>query len=167
MDRCRDLSAQRCNQHHRRSGRIQFSRVGVQSLQPSELIIEFGTGLGVSIGSVDRGDEHAVDGRFEIAALAIGDVARQVHASDHRCPSHQNRHAVPAPLAAPDRTNNRPGRERLTETSVSPLLWSSLKAHNVRVRFAKPVQRRSSKRRLMLLILKLAIFISAPDKATS
>ena len=74
--------------------------MGVQALEPSELVIEFGTGLGVSIGSVDRGNEHAVDGGLEIAALPVGRVARQVHASHNRSPSRKNRHAVPALLAA-------------------------------------------------------------------
>ena len=59
-------------QHDGRSGRVEFSGMGVQSSQPSELVIEFGTGLGVSIRRVDRGDEHAVDGRLEIAALPSG-----------------------------------------------------------------------------------------------
>ena len=74
-------------QHDGRSSRVKFSRVGVQALQPRELVIEFGTGLGVSVGSVDRGDEHAVDGRLEIAALTIGGVAWQVHAGHNRRPS--------------------------------------------------------------------------------
>jgi hypothetical protein len=61
--------------------------MGVQALEPSELVIEFGTGLRVSIGSVDRGDEHAVDGRLEIPALPIGGAAWQVHTSHNRSPS--------------------------------------------------------------------------------
>jgi exodeoxyribonuclease-3 len=71
---------------HRCPSRVEFSRVGVQALQPSEFVIEFWTGLRVSVGSVDRRDEHAVDGRFEIAALPIAVVAWQVHASDHGNP---------------------------------------------------------------------------------
>jgi hypothetical protein len=71
-------------QHDRRSSRVEFSGMGVQALEPSELVIEFGTGLGVSIGSVDRGDEQAVNGRLEIAALLIGGVAWQVRAGHNR-----------------------------------------------------------------------------------
>ena len=65
-------------QHDGRSGRVEFSGMGVQALEPSELVIEFGTGLRVSIRRVDRGDEHAVNGRLEVAALPVGDVAWQV-----------------------------------------------------------------------------------------
>jgi hypothetical protein len=90
-------------EHDGRSSRVKFSRVGAQALHPRELVIEFGTGLGVSVGSVDRGDEHAVDGRLKIAALTIGDEAWQVRAGHDWCPSCDDRHAVPSPFAAPYR----------------------------------------------------------------
>ena len=48
------------SQHHRCSSRVEVCRVDVQALQPSEFVIEFGSGVGVSVGSVNRGDEHAV-----------------------------------------------------------------------------------------------------------
>ena len=112
--------------------------MGVQALQPSEFVIEFGTGLGVSIGSVDRGDEHAVDGRLEIAALPIGGVAWQVHASHNRSPSRENRHAVPAPLAAAYRMIARLPDCLRRELGVRG--FELLKAHDVGLGFAEPVQ---------------------------
>src|SRR3984957_7183081 len=112
--------------------------MGVQALEPSELVIEFGTGLGVSIGSVDRGDEHAVDGRLEIAALPIGGVAWQVHASDNRTPPRKNRHAVPVPLAAAYRMIARLPDCLRWELGVRG--FELLKAHDVGLGFAEPVQ---------------------------
>ena len=125
-------------QHDGRSSRVEFSRVGVQALQPSELVIEFGTGLRVSVRSVDRGDEHAVDGRLEIAALPIGGVAWQVHASHNRRPSREDRHAVPALLAAPYRMITRLPDCLRRELGVRG--FEFLKAHDVGLGFAKPVQ---------------------------
>ena len=79
-----------------RSSRVELSGMGVQAPEPSELVIEFGTGLGVSIGSVDRGDEQAVDGRLEIAALPIEGVASRARAAERvpRLPFINIRHGV-------------------------------------------------------------------------
>src|ERR1700733_3120179 len=112
--------------------------MGVQALEPSELVIEFGTGLGVSSGSVDRGNEHAVDGGLEIAALRIGGIAWQVHASHNRSPSRKNRHAVPALLAAPYRMITRLADCLGRELGVRG--FELLKTNNVGLGFAKPVQ---------------------------
>jgi hypothetical protein len=38
-------------QHDGRSRLVQFTRVGVQALEPGELVIEFGTGLGFPLGA--------------------------------------------------------------------------------------------------------------------
>jgi hypothetical protein len=38
-------------QNDRRSGRVKFCRVGVQSLQPGELVVKLGGGLRVSLGA--------------------------------------------------------------------------------------------------------------------
>ena len=45
------LDARRCSRplHDERFSRVEFSRVGGQALESSELVIEFGTGLGISI----------------------------------------------------------------------------------------------------------------------
>ena len=103
-DRCRGLWARRCNlppaRRALRSRRVQPR--GRSSVQPSELVIKFGTGLGVSIGSVDRGDEHAVNGRLEISALSVGCIAGQVHASHNWRPS--RRIATPFQRFSPRQT---------------------------------------------------------------
>ena len=112
--------------------------MGVQALEPSELIIEFRAGSGVSIGSVDRGDEHAVDGCLEIAALPVGGIAWQVHASHNRSPSRKNRHAAPALLPAAYRMIARLPDCLRREFAVRG--FELLKAHDVGLSFAKPVQ---------------------------
>jgi hypothetical protein len=112
--------------------------VGVQALQPGELVIEFRAGLGVSIGSVDRCDEQAVDGRLEIAALPIGGITWQVHASHNRSPSRENRYAVPTPLAAAYRMIARLPDCLRWELGVRG--FDFLKAHDVGLSFAKPVE---------------------------
>jgi hypothetical protein len=113
--------------------------MGVQTPQPSELVIKFGTGLGVSIGRVDRGDKHAVDGRLQIPALPMGGVAWQVHAGHNRGPSRKYRHAVPAPLAAPNRVIT--GLPDCLRRELGVCGFELLKAHDVGLGFAEPVQK--------------------------
>ena len=125
-------------QHDWRSGRVEFGRVGVQALQPSELVIEFGTGLRVSVRSVDRGDEHAVNGRLEIAALPVGGVAWQVHAGHHRRPPREDRHAVPALLAAPYRLIT--GLPDCVRRKLGVRGFEFLKADDVGLGLAKPAE---------------------------
>jgi hypothetical protein len=132
--------------------------MGVQALEPSELVIEFGTGLGVSIGSIDRDDEHAVDGCLEIAALPIGGVARQVHASHNRNPSRKNRHAVPAPLAAPYRMIAR--LPDCLRRKLGVRGFELLKANDVGLSFAKPVQQ-VCQATVDVVDIELAIFIGS------
>jgi hypothetical protein len=77
-------------QHDGRSSGAEFSRMGVQAFQPSEFVIEFGTGLGVPVRSVGRSDEHSVGGRLEIAALPVGGVAWQVDTGHNRRPPRED-----------------------------------------------------------------------------
>jgi hypothetical protein len=125
-------------QHDGRFSRVELSGMVIQALEPSELVMEFRAGLGVSIGSVDRGDEQAVDGRLEIAALPIEGVAWQVHASHDRSPSRKYRHAVPAPLAAAYRMITR--LPDCLRRKLGVRGFEFLKAHDVGLGFAKPVQ---------------------------
>ena len=120
------------------SSRVGFSRVGGQALQPSELVLEFGTGLGVSVRSVDGGDEHPVNGCLEIAALLVGDVAWQVRAGHHRRPPREDRHAVPSPLAPPNRLVT--GLPDCVRRELGVCGFEFLKAHDVGFGFAKPAE---------------------------
>jgi hypothetical protein len=95
-------------------------------------------GLRVSIGSVDRSDKHAIYRRLDIAALAIGGVAWQIQAGHHRRPPREDRHAVPALLAPPNRLVARLPDCVRRELGVCG--FELLKAHDVGLGFAKPVQ---------------------------
>jgi hypothetical protein len=112
--------------------------VGVQAFQPSELVLEFGTWLRVSVWSVDRRDEHAVYGRLEIAALTVGCIAWQVRAGHDWRPSREDRHAVPALLAAPDRVIA--GLPDCVRRELGVCRFEFLKAHDVGRGFSKPVE---------------------------
>src|SRR6202030_3564766 len=75
---------------------------------------------------------------LEIPALPIGGVAWQVHASHNRSPLRKNRHAVPAPLAAAYRMIARLPDCLRRELGVRS--FDSLKAHDVGLSVAKPVE---------------------------
>ena len=125
-------------QHDGRSSRAEFSRMGVQSFQPSELVIEFWTGLRASVWSVDRRDEHVVKCSLEIAALPVGCLAWQVRAGHDWCPSRDDRHAVPALLAAPYRVIA--GLPDCVRRELGVGGFEFLKAHDVRLGLSKPAE---------------------------
>ena len=61
---------------------MELGRVGDQTLHPGELVVELGTGTRVPVRRVKRGDEDAVDGRLQVAALLVGRVSGQFRAGD-------------------------------------------------------------------------------------
>ena len=138
--------------------------MGRQALQPDELVVEFGAGLRVSIRSVNRGDEHAINGCFEVAWLPVADVAWKVSARHNGSPSRENRHAVPAGLAAPCRVIARLA-DCLRRKSVSAALVSCRQTTSGSPSRSHVV--RFVKRRLMLLMLKLAIRIDSGRRASA
>src|SRR3984885_631917 len=87
-------------QHDRGAAHVKIGRVRRQTLQPSELVIELGAGLRVSVRRIDRGDKHTIDCRFEVAGFPVVRVAWQLETSRYRRPPRQDRHAVPALLTA-------------------------------------------------------------------
>jgi hypothetical protein len=54
----------------------QCCRVGCQALEPAQLVVELRPGCRIAIGKVEAPDEHAVDRRFNIAAVDVRRVAR-------------------------------------------------------------------------------------------
>ena len=91
-------------EHDRDAGLVERGGVADQPLEPGELEIEFRPGLRVAVRRIERGDQHAVDGRFDVAALGVVRIARQFRAGDDRHhAARQDRDAIPGPLAAPDR----------------------------------------------------------------
>jgi hypothetical protein len=71
--------------------------------------------------------------------LTVGGVARQVHAGHHRRPPREDRHAVPALLAAPNRVIT--GLPDCVRRKLGAWGFKFLKAHDVGLDFAKPVQK--------------------------
>ena len=112
--------------------------MGDQAVQPGKLVVEFGSGLRVSVWSIDRGDKHAIDGRLEVPGLPVGGAAWQLRAGQYRRPPREDRHAVPAPLAAEYHVIARLPDCFRRELGVRSLQF--LKADSVGFRFAKPVK---------------------------
>ena len=103
-------------------------------------------------------------GRTEIAALPIGGVSWQVPAGHNRRPPREDPRAVPALLAPPNRPVAR--LPDCVHRELGVCGFEFLKAHDVGLGFAKPAEQ-VRQRRLMLLMLKLAIFIRAKIEVKS
>ena len=89
--------------HHRMAAIAQRRRMGDQALEPRQLVVELGARLGIAIGQVQAGHQHAFDRRLQIAALRIVVGARQAAPNFHWVGAlGQNRHAIPRLLAVPD-----------------------------------------------------------------
>ena len=73
-----------------------------QLLEPGQLVRELRTRLRVAVGQVERRDEDAVDGGFEVARLRIGGVAGQRAPHDDRLAAAREKgNAVSALLCDP------------------------------------------------------------------
>ncbi len=88
-------------QDHRLPGALERGRVLDQPIEPGQLVVEFRAGLRIAVGQIDRGDEDAADGRFDVAALPVARIARQLHAGQDRLGiARQDGDTVPGALAA-------------------------------------------------------------------
>ena len=92
-------------EHGRHAGIAQRSGTGDQTLEPSQLVVEFRTRPRIAVGQVDRSEDHARYRRLDVAGLRVGRVAGKIDGGDHRLASaaSQDRDAVPAALPAPRR----------------------------------------------------------------
>ena len=127
-----------------------------QALEPRQLVGEFRAGLRVAVGRIEAADDEAVHRDFDVAALRVGIVTRQLRARDHRLPvASQNGDAVPRFLPAPDRAVagflNGCGNSASLALSSCRQTMSGLVFRSHLSRFGR--------RRLMLLILNVAIFM--------
>src|SRR3546814_14147579 len=87
-------------QHRRAFLGEQRARAIAQPVDPFELVVEFGAGLRIAVGQIDRRDRQPVDIDLEIAAVRILGIAREPALALDRT------HALgehPAPLTAPQR----------------------------------------------------------------
>ena len=68
-------------QYDRRIECIKLSRVRQQPFHPVELV-RFWTRLWVAVWRIKRANQHTMQGRFDIASLGVGWVARELSARD-------------------------------------------------------------------------------------
>jgi hypothetical protein len=75
-----------------------------QLFEPAQLIVEFRAGTRIAVGQIEPTDQDAVDSSFDVAALTFVRIAGQASPGlmDLADPA-QDRDAVPAFLAVPDR----------------------------------------------------------------
>ena len=79
-----------------------------QPFEPGELVVEFRPGLRIPVRRVEAADQDPADRGFEVAALPVGRIAGEGGARDERRgAARQDRDAVPALLALPDRAITR------------------------------------------------------------
>ena len=111
-------------QHHWHVGGHQLRGVRREPVQPGKLVFEFRPGLLIAVGRVQRGDQRAVDGRFDVAALSVFGVTRKFSAGDDRLAvASQNGDAgaafLPAPRRGITRLPPRRGFEELADRAAS------------------------------------------------
>ncbi len=75
-----------------------------ESLEPQQLVVELRPGCGVAIGQVQTRDRQPAYLRFQIATVDVVGIARQASARlDRQAGAREDRHAIPALLAVPNR----------------------------------------------------------------
>lgn len=63
-------------QDDRGAGIDQVLGMGLEALEPGELVVEFGPRARIAVGQVEAADQHAVHCRLDIAAVTVVGVAR-------------------------------------------------------------------------------------------
>ncbi len=75
-----------------------------QPVEPAQLVIESRSRRGIAVWQIEASDDHAVDRRFDVAAVRVVGIAGQATAGFHRLGTpRQDRDAVPPFLPMPDR----------------------------------------------------------------
>ncbi|KUL97370.1 hypothetical protein DK26_01515 [Bosea sp. WAO] len=121
------------------AGGNQASCMRMKSLEPGELIVELWPWLGISIRQIDAADKNAPDRSFNVAALAVGLVARQLGLREYGiCSAREDGNAVPSLLAPPDNAIATRAKLGFGERTIRAL--ELLKADNVRLGSREPIQ---------------------------
>ena len=90
-------------QHDRRIERDELGGELLEPRHPRQLAIELRTRPGIAVGQVEATDQHAIDGRFEVAAVAVVGIAGEPAPSFlGNAIAGQNGNPVPALLPVPD-----------------------------------------------------------------
>lgn len=83
----------------------QLGRIGRQSREPTTLVFELGTWRGIAVRQIEASKQDAIDGCFNVAALAIARIAWEALPCLHRLlTSRKDRYPVPGFLPMPNRT---------------------------------------------------------------
>ena len=110
-----------------------------EALEPRELVVELGPGLGVAIWKVDRRHDQAPDRSFQIPGLRIGGITRQTAPNlARRLISREDRHPVVRTLSVPHGAVSRVGEGTRRKFGVVGL--ELLQADHIRARFCKPFE---------------------------
>ena len=89
-------------QHDRHACLVKRGGVPIEALHPSEFVVELGAWLRVAVRRVEGRHQYAAHRGFDVAALRVGRIARQLGArDDRRRAAGEDRDAVPALLALP------------------------------------------------------------------
>src|SRR5947208_16798137 len=80
-------------------------RVLNQEFEPSEIVIEVRARLGITVWKIDRRNDDAFDGRFQVATLPVGRITGQPSPNFfRRLPLGENSHAMMRSLPLPNRS---------------------------------------------------------------
>ena len=121
------------------SSGVKLGGVRQEPFHPGELVFEFRSGLRIAVRRIERGDEHAIHRRFDVAALRVVWIAGQsVAGQDRLAAAREDRDAVPRFLPAPNRAVTCLFDCRDRKAGIRRL--ELLKAGNVRSRAAEPIE---------------------------
>jgi hypothetical protein len=124
-------------QHDGHAGFHEFLAVSGEALEPGQFVIELRTGLRVSVGEVDGGDQDPVDRRLDIASLTIIGIPWQAGSCQHRVTiPREDGDAVPGALAKPDSALAEVAQGACREGSL--LYFEFLEAKYIGARLFKP-----------------------------
>ena len=102
--------------------RKSFAAWAMSRSNQRKLVVELRAGLRVSVRQIDRADDHRADGCFQVAAVIVRVVARQLFANFRDLEvTRQDGDAVPRALAVPERGVSRLGDGRLRKGVLRPL----------------------------------------------
>ena len=124
---------------HRRFRAQQRTRMGLQALEPRELVVEFRAWLRIAVRQIDAGNDDAVHRGFDVARFRIGLVAGQRGSGHDRLrAARKDCDAVPGLLAAPHRAIARACDRAFGKLRVGGFQF--LQTDNVRPRGLEPLQ---------------------------
>ncbi len=110
-----------------------------QAREPAEFVIELRAGRWIAVGKVKAANQHAIDGRLEVATVCVVWIAGKAPTTLAGIQTaRENGDAIPALLAVPDRAVARLADRGLWKFLLGRLQF--LKAHDIGLGFDEPAQ---------------------------